>query len=130
MRLQYMLSNGNYVDASAGREEYFIKSAVEFDQRYPDGYRGKLGLSSIEDAISQLEQGWELRHGSDWYDKIRDGEAFERKQAIARAERDNNPNYSKTGWELDCGHIVHWRSHIMSASRGSSCTDCYDRMSN
>jgi len=130
MRLQYKLSNGNYIDVSAGREKYFLDAAVKFDQKYPGTYHGKLGLTSVQDAISELEQGRELRHGSDWYDKIRDGEAHERKLAVAKARRDNDPNYSDTGWKLDCGCIVHWRSHIMNASMGSACTDCYDRMSN
>ena len=30
--------------------------------------------------------------------------------------------------KCDCGHTVH-RSQVMNASRGSSCPDCYDRMS-
>jgi hypothetical protein len=38
------------------------------------------------------------------------------------------PDYPK-GRRLSCGHIVYYRSHVLSASLGSSCQDCYDRMS-
>lgn len=129
MKLQYKLSNGKYVDVTAGSESQFLQAAVAFDQKYPDTYQGKLGLSSIDDAIEQLKSGRELRHGSDWYDQIRDGDVYEQKLAVARAKRDNDPNYSDAGWKLDCGHTVYWKSHIMNANTGSSCTDCYDKMS-
>jgi len=33
------------------------------------------------------------------------------------------------GRRLDCGHVVHYAGDVMSASRGSSCSHCYDRMS-
>lgn len=42
-------------------------------------------------------------------------------RAVAR----NYPN----GRVLDCGCVVYYSSHVMSSSRGSSCIDCYDRMS-
>lgn len=131
MRLQYQLSNGSYIDIDdPEREKMFIRRAVEFDQRLPDTFRGKRNLSTRQDAIELLEAGYELRHGSDWYDKIRDGEAYDKKLAATKAKRDNDPNFSNEGWKLDCGCIVHHRSHIMNASMGTSCTDCYDRMSN
>jgi hypothetical protein len=38
------------------------------------------------------------------------------------------PDYPD-GLKLDCGHTVYWRSHVMGANLGSSCPDCYDRMS-
>lgn len=33
------------------------------------------------------------------------------------------------GRKLDCGHTVYHQSEVMSASLGTSCPDCYDRMS-
>lgn len=38
------------------------------------------------------------------------------------------PDYPD-GRLLDCGHVVYWANNVMSASNGSSCLDCYDRMS-
>ena len=34
-----------------------------------------------------------------------------------------------SGRKLSCGHTVYTQTEVMSASLGSSCTDCYDRMS-
>jgi hypothetical protein len=39
-----------------------------------------------------------------------------------------NPDYPN-GRKLDCGHIVYEAVEVTSASLGSSCPDCYDRMS-
>ncbi len=39
------------------------------------------------------------------------------------------PDYP-AGRRLDCGHVVYWRAFVMGASLGSSCPDCFDRMSN
>ena len=129
MKLQYMLSNGRYIDVSEGKESGFLRAAIEFDQAYPDTYQGKLGLNSNDDVIELLIQGKELRHGSDWYEKIRDGAAHERNMAALTKKRNENPNYSDSGWELDCGCTVYYKSHIMNANMGTSCTDCYDRLS-
>jgi len=34
------------------------------------------------------------------------------------------------GRVLDCGCIVYHKAHVLTTSRGTSCQDCYDRMSN
>lgn len=121
MRLQYKLSNGSYIDIDdPKRETMFIERALSFDKQ----------LQNRQDAIAALEAGHELRHGTDWYDKIRDGEAYDKRLAAAKSKRNADPNFSNEGWELDCGCVVYHRSHIMNASMGASCVDCYDRMSN
>lgn len=33
------------------------------------------------------------------------------------------------GRRLDCGCVVYYRSHVMNASIGTACADCYDEMS-
>ncbi len=33
------------------------------------------------------------------------------------------------GRRLDCGCVVYYRSHVMSASLGTACPGCYDEMS-
>lgn len=38
------------------------------------------------------------------------------------------PDYP-TGRKLDCGCTVYYQSEVMNASMGTSCQDCYDRMS-
>jgi hypothetical protein len=38
------------------------------------------------------------------------------------------PDYPN-GRTLDCGCVVYWANEVMSASNGTSCARCYDRMS-
>jgi hypothetical protein len=38
------------------------------------------------------------------------------------------PDYPN-GRRLDCGCVVYYRSHVMNASIGTACADCYDEMS-
>lgn len=46
----------------------------------------------------------------------------------AKLQRLPQPDYPN-GRKLSCGCVVYYRSHVMSASLGSACPDCYDRMS-
>lgn len=52
----------------------------------------------------------------------------EEREAARAAQPAPQPDYPN-GRKLDCGHVVYWKSEVMSASRGTSCPDCYDRMS-
>ena len=124
MKLQRQLSNGCFIgDPDKG----LLQAALEFDQR--PSYRKKKGLKNIADVVRHLEQGVTLRYGTDWYEEIRCGEAHKQALDALDAEKKRDPNYSAVGWVLDCGCAVHWRNHMMSSSSGSSCPDCYDRMS-
>lgn len=130
MRLQRQLSNGRYVDVAADSVERFLNMVVEFDHnRKGNDPRYKFNLTGPEDAIAKLEAGHELRYDTDWYASIRDGEAHERKLTERRNREANDPKRYPDGRMLDCGHVVYHASHVMSASSGTSCTDCYDRMS-
>lgn len=50
-------------------------------------------------------------------------QGLERRPVTPRAH--DYPN----GRELDCGHVVYDAVEVMTASLGSSCSECYDRMS-
>jgi len=51
--------------------------------------------------------------------------------AIAKREHAEKPQLDyPEGRVLDCGCTVYSKREVMSASLGSSCQDCYDRMSN
>jgi hypothetical protein len=130
MRLQHKLSNGSYINIGPEREADFVGLALNFDKRLPDEYSGKRHFQNQQDVLAALESGEELQYGTDWYDKIRDGEAYERRLAEARSKRTSDPNFSSEGWRLDCGCQVYSRSRIMDTSSGTSCPRCYDRMSN
>jgi len=46
----------------------------------------------------------------------------------ARLQPRRKPDYPN-GRRLSCGHTVYYSIEVMSASLGTSCCDCYDRMS-
>lgn len=50
------------------------------------------------------------------------------KKYIASQSDYPEPDYP-AGKRLDCGHTAYYQIHVMSASRGTSCEECYDRMS-
>lgn len=127
MKLQRQLSNGSWIDDD--RTEYFFDFVLEREQWYAPRVN-RQPMTTHHELTDYLATGKTIHYDSDWYANIRDGEAHARLLELAKQRRDNDPNFSNTGWELDCGHVVHHRSHIMSSSQGSSCTDCYDRMSN
>jgi len=46
----------------------------------------------------------------------------------AELQKCGRPDYPQ-GRRLSCGHMVYYADEVMSASMGTSCLDCYDRMS-
>lgn len=49
-------------------------------------------------------------------------------ERAAQPKPEQKPDYPQ-GRKLSCGHTVYYQSEVMTASVGSSCPDCYDRMS-
>jgi hypothetical protein len=102
--LQEMLSNGDWVDVQGTGASKITAAARHFNLPEP----------KILDA---LQTGKAVRTGTDWYDKIR----------FKPAPR---PIYTPTTVVCDCGHECECDKRlVMTASLGSSCPDCYDRMS-
>lgn len=119
MRLQYQLSNGSWVDCKERTDEFFARILAN-TQRTKTGFR----LMSDTEVRETLSAGEELRNDpEDWYSVCRDGEAVER---ILAARRAAAPPVRPV--KCTCGHTVRAES-VMNASLGSSCPDCYDRMS-
>lgn len=135
MRLQRQLSNGAWIDCK-DRTEEFLQFCMASNRISADGkinnretYATDRTLTRDE-AIAALEAGRGLRNDrDDWYSNCRDGEAHDRKMAGHRARAEAGKDYP-AGRRLDCGHTVYYSAHVMSASLGSSCPECYDRMSN
>jgi len=120
MRLQYQLDNGAWMDCGERRTEKFLAMCVENKQRTGGEWK-KLSLGEV---VSTLAEGKELRNDpNDWYSNCRDAEAVER----IMAERKANQKPVEMV-KCSCGHTIR-RSSVMNASIGSSCPDCYDRMS-
>ena len=111
MNLQYQMSNGNWADCQ-DRMDYFLGLAV------------KTTKLSIEEIATKLEAGAVVRIGSGWNDEIRDANAYEARIADRRAAA---PPVKMV--KCSCGHTIPSIS-VMSTNMGSSCPNCYDRMSN
>ena len=136
MRLQYQLSNGNWMDCARmdgdreiDRTEEMLARCEEFNGFGADGMPCPISVATRPmvraDVLAALADGLELRNdNADWYSNVRDGDVAEAREAARRAAR--RPVAMR---KCACGHTVP-AALVMSASMGSSCADCYDRMSN
>lgn len=103
MNLEHQLSNAEWVDVEDGREDYFLGLAGKFVE--------------TPEVLGLLEGGAEVRIGTGWSD-------------VMRIKVDivfDTPTPQETV-RCDCGHTVP-RLMRASASMGSACPECYDRMS-
>jgi hypothetical protein len=121
------MSNGRWADAG-DRSEYFlgkceIFNGVDSAGEIVPAHRAVRHLTPTE-VVTALEEGYELRNDkNDWYSICRDGDVYERKTAELHA---TTPPVKMI--KCACGHTIPSGS-VMSASLGSSCPDCYDKMS-
>ncbi len=108
MRLEYQTAAGTWIDCGE-RTEQFLGDCEEFSGQDRAG------------VLADLAAGKKVRNDpSDWYSNCRDGEVAEARTA----RRVASPPAMK---KCSCGHTVRV-DQVMSASMGSSCCDCYDRM--
>ena len=107
MNLQYQNSAGRWQDCPDSQA--YLLAAEAFVSRFPGVLRG---AASVTEA---LEAGRAVDYGQDWYEKIRQAPG-----AIVHDEQTV---------PCSCGHSVP-RGSVWSTSTGTSCPECYDRMSN
>ena len=117
--LQYQLSNGNWIDCGERTDEFLSRIAVnngpDETGKIVPRFRAIRDLTTRE-ATAVLETGRELRnHPDDWYSNC-------------RIKPEPRPVQEVEMIKCSCGHSVP-RVQVMSASMGTSCPDCYDRMS-
>lgn len=112
MKLQRQLSNGTWIDEK--RTEYFISMVLEVEPRMA-AFEKRQKLTTSSEVIAYLATGKQLRYDTDWYANIRNADAIKAKQS-----HEFKPVL------CDCGHST---TNPMTASFGSSCPDCYDKMS-
>lgn len=107
--LQYQLSNGTWMDCNS---EMFGNRTEEFLARCETN-----NAMTRDDVLTALDTGNTLRNApEDWYSKCR----YE-PVSVARVEVETV--------RCDCGHSTPIGT-VMNASMGTTCADCYDRMSN
>lgn len=115
MKLQQKLSNGMWTEIEPNRNEEFLDAAVEFETRM--ARRLNTPVKTKSGYIQLLKSGKRLSWDEDWYAEIRDADAV--KSIVPKPVE---------LVKCACGHAVS-KSSVMSASMGSSCPECYDRMS-
>ena len=123
-KLQYQLSNGNWINCKDeyDRTEEFLLLCESNNGPCIDG-SGKIVArwnasrnATREEVLAVLDAGLSLRNDrEDWYSNCRYEPAPRQKIVVPMKK-------------CSCGHTVPVTS-VMSASMGSSCPDCYDRMS-
>lgn len=114
MNIQTKLSNGSWIneteiekvlDMVINRESWFAPRV----KREP--------MTTRQQVLDFLASGKTINYGDDWYAVVRDADAFQPRQVKQVIEI-----------KCDCGHTVA-KNLVMNASLGTSCPDCYDRMS-
>ena len=123
MELQYQLSNGNWVDCLyAAQTERFLERCVEFDST----------VSTRDEAIAALGAGRVLRNDrEDWYSNCRCYQAALKlhRARLEKRKRQFEQNFGRPRMvTCDCGHKIPHHL-VMNTTRGTSCPDCYDQMS-
>ncbi len=122
MKLHRQLENTRWIDCS-DRTDYFIGEVVKLGV-YDFKLRER-AFPTRDEIIARLKHGETLKFDNEyWYAEIRDEDAHA--QLIAQRAANRKPVEMK---KCSCGHTVPI-SQVMSASLGTSCPDCYDRMSN
>lgn len=99
--MQRQLSNGMWTQVRD--EGKFLNLAAERD-----------GIT-IEECRNSLDAGQTLRYDDDWYANLRNKPTRRPRPAVKMVR-------------ASCGHTVP-EADVMSTSRGTSCSRCYDRMS-
>jgi len=118
IKLQYMLSSGRWFDCNDRTEEFL--TLCEKNNGISDGnivprFRAEKDLTRDE-VTAALLSGKQLRNDrSDWYSVCRNKPEPKQPVAVELVK-------------CDCGHTIPKKS-VMGANLGTSCPDCYDRMS-
>ena len=133
IKLQYQLSNGTWMPADArpqysDRTDEFLarcerNNGVNDAGEIIPRHHAARDLTRDE-VIAALQAGQTLRNApDDWYSNCRSGAFVEQAMAARRAQQKPVEMV-----RCDCGHSVP-RHLVMSASLGTACAECYDRMS-
>jgi hypothetical protein len=124
MKLESMNSLGNWNVIDPDYVDYYLKQIVGFYSIDSDGNicfkHQSQAVREItrEEVIEALETGVKFKYDSDWYSNVR-----------KYREPKPEPVTEDKIVLCKCGHTVP-RGQVMNASLGTSCPDCYDRMSN
>lgn len=109
MNLKRQLANGNWAECGDRTDEFLTRCSENQN----------ISINELKTKLSNCEK---MSYGSDWNENIVDADAFEKRES----EKKPNPELEMT--KCSCGHTIP-KHLVMSASMGTSCEHCYDRMS-
>ena len=108
MKLMRQTASGRWVECGDQTDEYLVDCAEHKN----------ITIDELKIKLSNCEK---ISCGTDWYENLADAESFEAREAKREKQE---PEMVK----CSCGHTVP-KHLVMSASMGTSCERCYDRMS-
>jgi len=111
--IQRQECDGKWTDETRINE--FIDRVVADELRVA-GFIEDYAPRNRNQVIEALQNGQTLKYDLDWYANIR------------QTPQSQNSNNHPALIVCDCGHSVR-KEMVMAASMGTSCTNCYDRMS-
>lgn len=116
MKLQYRLQNGRWVDlTSTEHANHMVNLVLERESWFAPRVNRE-SMTTREQVLAYLVTGKTLKYADDWYADLRDGDSIPLR-----------PKPQPVPEKLcDCGH---YSAHPMNTSRGTSCPNCYDEMS-
>lgn len=117
LRLQYLLSNGSWIDCG-DRQNEFLDMCIEFG-----------GVSDRDELVDKLVTGAEIRNDSqDWYSKCRCGnyaDELSAKRDKILEERQKKESSKNLYTCSECGQTGHAGNYPFSTiSGGNICDDC------
>lgn len=115
-KLQYQMCNGMWADCSENQASRMIAMLLEREPSVAER-QGRKPITSQAEAMEIMATGEELQYDDDWYAYIR-----------IKPKPVNVQRPAVDMVKCSCGHTVS-RINVMSASLGTACPDCYDRMS-
>ena len=120
MTIQRQLPNGTWIDEDKQeRIDMFLDSVLEREPWFAPRVNRE-PMTTREQVLAYLSSGKQINHDSEWYSKLR----------IKPQPRPARLADYEYGRKLDCGCTVYFSGDVLTSSRGTSCPNCYDRMSN
>jgi len=114
MQLLKQYSNGMWDSIKPEEEDYYIEAILKRESWFAPRV-GREPMTTKEQVMEYLKTGKKLDYDDEWY-------------AVIKIDLPKKPMPPVEMVKCDCGHTVP-KCSVMSTSTGTSCPECYDRMS-
>ena len=117
MKIQHRLDTGGWDNIAPDRINGFIDAVLAMEDWVAKNM-SRQPMKTRQEVLDLLSTGAIVHFAGEWYTQIRDGDA----------QKNPAPRVAAVMIRCSCGHMVA-KNMVMMASLGSSCPDCYDRLS-